>query len=63
MNEIVKKFLLVNKFLLAEDRFMPKMHLKQLQFTYGACGPFLKTKEELKNLWKQEIQIIFIGMI
>ena len=42
---------------------MPKMHLKQLQFTYGACGPFLKTKKELKNLWKQEIQIIFIGMI
>ena len=27
---------------------MPEMHLKQPGFTYGACGPFSKTKE--KNL-------------
>ena len=31
---------IVNKFLLAADRFMPEMHLKQPQFTYSACGPF-----------------------
>ena len=37
MNEIV------NKFLLAGDKFMPEMHLKQLGFTYIACGPFTKT--------------------
>ena len=39
MNEIV------NTFLLAGDKFMPKMHLKQLRFTYSACGPFAKNKE------------------
>ena len=39
MNEIV------NKFLLAGDKFMPEMHLKQPGFTYSACGPFTKNKE------------------
>ena len=55
MNEIV------NKFLLAGDQFMPKMHLKQPGFTYSACGPFTKNKE-FKNLKKQEIQAIFTKM-
>ena len=40
MNEIV------NKFLLAGDKFMPEMHLKQPGFTYSACGPFTKKKEK-----------------
>ena len=52
MNEIV------NKFLLAGDKFMPEMYLKQPEFTYSACGPFTKNKE-FKNLKKQEIQVIF----
>ena len=34
-----------NKFLLAGDKFMPKMHLKQPGFTYSARGPFTKNKE------------------
>ena len=54
MNEIV------NKFLLAGDKSMPEMHLKQPGFNYFACGTF--TKKEFKNLCKQEIQIIFTGM-
>ena len=41
MNEIV------NKFLLAGEKFMPEMHLRQLGFTYSACGPF--TKKQRKN--------------
>ena len=52
MNEIV------NKFLLAGDKFMPEMHLKQPGFTYSACGPFTENKK-FKNLKKQEIQTIF----
>ena len=40
MNEIV------NKFLLAGDKFMPEMHLKQPGFTYRACGPFTKNKKK-----------------
>ena len=43
MNEIV------NKFLLAGDKFMPEMHLKQPEFTYSACGPFNKNKEIILN--------------
>ena len=43
MNEIVIKFLL------AGDKFMPKMHLKQPRFTYSACGPFIKTKERIQK--------------
>ena len=36
MNEIVKKFLL------AGDKFMTEMHLRQPGFTYSACGIFKK---------------------
>ena len=40
MNEIINKFLLVG------DKFIPEMHLRQPGFTYSACGPFTKKKEE-----------------
>ena len=56
MNEIV------NKFLLAGDKFMSEMHLKQPGFTYSAYGPFTKKKKEFKNLKKQDIQFIFTKM-
>ena len=35
----------VNKFLLAGDKFMPKIHLRQRGFTYSACWPFTKKKK------------------
>ena len=40
MNKIVKKSLL------ARYKFMPKMLLRQLGFTYDACGPFTKNEEK-----------------
>ena len=43
MNEIV------NKSLLAGDKFMPEMHLKQPGFTYSASGPFTKNKERIQK--------------
>ena len=43
MNEIV------NKFLLAGDKFIPEMHLRQSGFTYSACGPFTKSKERTQR--------------
>ena len=43
MNEIV------NKFLLAGDKCMPEMYLKQPGFTYSACIPFTKNKERIKK--------------
>ena len=46
MNEIV------NKFLLAGDKFVPEMHLRQPQFTYSACGPFTKNKARIQKFKK-----------
>ena len=40
---------IVNKFLLAGDKFMPEMHLKQPGFTYSACGSFTKNKERIQK--------------
>ena len=43
MNEIV------NKFLLAGDKLMPEMHLKQPGFNYSACGPLSKNKARIQK--------------
>ena len=43
MNNIIKKFLL------AGDKFMPEMHLRQPQFTYSACGQFTKHKQRIQK--------------
>ena len=40
---------IINKFLLAGDKFMPEMHLRQPQFVYSACGPFTRHKERIKE--------------
>ena len=45
----------VNKFLLAGDKCILEMHLRQLGFTYIASGPFTKNKEEEKDFKKQKI--------
>ena len=39
----------INKFLLAGDKFMPEMHLRQHRFVYSACGPFTRHKERAKE--------------
>ena len=41
MNEVV------NKFILAGDRFMPEMNLRQHGSTYTTCGLFTKTKKRI----------------
>ena len=40
---------LVNTFLLAGDKFMLEMRLKQSRFTYSACGPFTKNKQRIQK--------------
>ena len=40
---------IINEFLLAGDKFMPEMHLRQPQFTYSACGPFTKHKQRIQK--------------
>ena len=39
MNEIM------NRFLLGGDKFMREMHVRQSEFAYSACGPFIKNKD------------------
>ena len=43
---------IVNKFLLAGNKFMPEMHLRQPQFVYSTCGRFTKNKERIQKLKK-----------
>ena len=45
---------LINTFLLAGDKFMPVMHLRQPEFAYSACGPFTKNKERIQKLRETE---------
>ena len=54
MNEIVSKVLL------AGDKFMPEMHLRQIGFTCSTCGLFTERKKKYRSLRKQEIHDIFI---
>ena len=34
---------------MAGEKFMPKMHLKQLRFTYITCGPLTKNKKRIQK--------------
>ena len=40
---------IIHKVLLAGDKFMPEMHLKQPGFTNSACKPFTKNKERIQK--------------
>ena len=53
---------IVNELLLVGDKFMPEMHLNNLVLLTVLVVHLLKTKKELKNLCKLEIQILFKEM-
>ena len=38
---------ILNKLLLAVEKSLPEMHLRQSGFTYSACGPFTKNKKRI----------------
>ena len=40
---------IINKFLLAGDKLMPEMHLREPEFTYSAFGTFTKNKERIQK--------------
>ena len=40
---------IINKFLLAGDKFILEMHLRQPRFVYSACGPFTRHNERIKE--------------
>ena len=46
MNKIIKEFLL------AEDKIMLDLHLKQPGFTYSACEPFTKHRQRIQKYRK-----------
>ena len=48
-NKIINMNNIINKLLLAGDKFLPEMHLSQPQFVYSACGPFTRHKERIKE--------------
>ena len=50
---------IINKFLLAGEKFMPEMHLRQPKFTYSVVDHLLSIKKEFKSLKNQVIQNIF----
>ena len=39
----------INKFLLAGNKFMLEMHLRQPRLVYSVCGPFTRHKERIKE--------------
>ena len=53
MNEIAKTNLL------AGDKFMTEMHLKQPGFTYSAFGPFTKNKKRIQK-FKETVDLRYI---
>ena len=54
MNEIV------HKVLLAVDKFMPQIHLKQPGITYSTCGPFIKKTNRRIQKFKETGDASFI---
>ena len=49
IDKIINMNNVINKFLLAGDKFMPEMHLRQPQFVYSACRAFTRHKERIKK--------------
>ena len=45
--------------MLAGDKFMPEMHLRQPRLTYNACGPVTKNKERLQK-FKETLDLRYI---
>ena len=48
-NKIINMNNTINKLLLADDKFIPEVPLRQPQFFYSACGPFTRHKERIKE--------------
>ena len=57
MNKIVREFIL------AADKFVQEMHLKQPGFSCSDCGSFTKNKERIEKFKHAEVQILFAKTI
>ena len=45
---------IINKFLLAGDKFMPEIYLRQPGFTYSAYGSFTKNEDKFQKFRQTE---------
>ena len=52
--KVIKMNEILNKSLLAGDKFMPEVHLKQSGFTYSAYSPFTRNKERIEKFLQTE---------
>ena len=50
VNKRCKTNEIVNKVLLAGDKFMPEIHLRHPGVTYNACGLFTKNTEKIQKI-------------
>ena len=55
MNEIL------NKLLLARDKFMPEMHLRHPRFMYIAYEPFIRNKKKNRKVWRNKEFKIYLS--
>ena len=49
-----------NKFLLAVEKLMSEIYLRQPGFTYSAYRPFTKNTEKIQKVKEQQIQDVII---
>ena len=40
---------IINNFLLAGDKFMPEIQVRQPEYTYRVCGPFTRNKQRIQK--------------
>ena len=52
---------IINRFLLAGDKLMPRIHLGQPGFTYSTWRPFTKNVKNTLNLKKQDLRYIYLN--
>ena len=41
---------IISTFVLVGDKLMSETHLRQCGFTFTACGPFTKNKEQIQKI-------------
>ena len=50
---------IINKYLLAGDKLMPQLHLRQPGFTYSACELFTENKARIQK-FKETVDLRYI---
>ena len=50
---------IINKYLLAGDKLMPQLHLRQPEFTYSACELFTENKARIQK-FKETVDLRYI---